>query len=191
VTGPKSVRHPTPGDAKEVGDAHASAWEEGYSTLFDSNDLVELLGVRRTMWVRILTDPEFDLESMLVVERQGQVVGYSHFGSNDEDETQGEVLGFYAHLRVWGTGVSSEMMVATLAELRARSLRPVIVWTHADADRARAFYEKSGFVLTGRKRISTLNPGAIDVPEVEYSLNDVGKVSARSDRMVPYDVRHA
>jgi len=157
----------------EVGETHASAWEEGYSTLFDPNVLVELVGVRRTMWIRILAHPEFDPESMLVVEDHGQVVGYSHFGSNDQDETQGEVYGFYVHPRVWGTSASSEMMTATLAQLRTRSLHPVIVWTHAGADRARAFYEKSGFVLTGRERISTVNPGAIDVPEVEYSLNDV------------------
>ena len=173
MTGPKPVRHPTLDDAEDVGETHASAWEEGYSTLFDPKVLVELAGVRRTMWTRILADPEFDLESMLVVESDGQVVGYSHFGSNYEDGTQGEVFGFYAHPRVWGTGVSSEMMVATLAELEARSLRPVVVWTHAGADRARAFYKKSGFALTGRRRISTVNPGAIDVPEVEYSLNDI------------------
>lgn len=172
MTGPRSVRHPTRDDAQDVGETHASAWEEGYSALFDPGVLEELVGVRRTMWVRVFADPEFDLESMLVVESDGQVVGYSHFGVSDEDETQGEVFGFYAHPRVWGTGVSSELIVATLAELSVRSLRPVIVWTHAGADRARAFYEKSGFALTGRRRISTVNPGAIDVPEVEYSWSD-------------------
>jgi RimJ/RimL family protein N-acetyltransferase len=125
------------------------------------------------MWIRILADPGFDLKSMLILESDGRVVGYSHFGSNDQDETQGEVFGFYAHPRVWGTGVSSQMMAATLAELRARSLSPVILWTHAGADRARAFYKKSGFVLTGRERISTINPGAMDMPKAEYSLNDV------------------
>jgi GNAT superfamily N-acetyltransferase len=173
VIGPKSVRHPSPDDAEELGETHASAWEEGYSALFDPDVLVELVSVRRSMWIRILADPEFDLESMLVAEDHGQIVGYSHFGPNDEDEMQGEVYGFYAHPRVWGTGVSSEMMVATLAQLRTRSLRPVIVWTHAGAERARRFYEKSGFVLTGRRRISTVNPGAIDVPEVEFSMSDV------------------
>ena len=147
--------------------------EEGFSTLFDPNVLVELVGVRRSMWVRILAEPGFNLKSMLVVESHDQVVGYSHFGSNDEDQTRGEVFGFYAHPRVWCTGMSSEMMEATLSELRSRSLRPVIIWTHAGGDRARAFYKKSGVVLTGRERISTVNPGARDVPEVEYSLNDV------------------
>ena len=172
MTGLVSVRHPTTDDAVQVGETHASAWEEGYSTLFDPNDFVELVGVRRTMWIRILADPEFDLENMLVAESDGHVVGYSHFGTTDEDETQGEVFGFYVHPRAWGTGVSSEMMMATRVELGARSLRPVIVWTHAGAERARAFYEKSGFVLTGRERANTVNPGAIEVPEVEYSLHD-------------------
>ena len=89
------------------------------------------------MWTRILADPEFDLEGMLVAESDGRVVGYSHFGSSEEDETQGEVFGFYAHPRVWGTGVSSELMRATLAELRIRARRPATIRTHVGADRAR------------------------------------------------------
>ena len=90
---PQSVRHPTRDDAEDVGETHSAAWEEGYSALFDPGVLEELVGVRRTMWTRILADPEFDLEGMLVVESDGRVVGYSHFGSSEEDETQGEVFG--------------------------------------------------------------------------------------------------
>jgi RimJ/RimL family protein N-acetyltransferase len=63
------------------------------------------------------------------------------------------------------------MMQVTLAKLKSRSLHPVIVWTHAGAGRARAFYEKCGFVLTGRERIETLFPIGLEAPEVEYSLS--------------------
>ena len=97
-------------------------------------------------------------------------MGFSHFGCHSECETQGEVFGFYAHPWVWGTGVSTMMMEATVAKLRSRSLRSVIVWTHTGAGRARSFYEKSGFVLTGRERIETLFPTGLQAPEVEYSL---------------------
>jgi RimJ/RimL family protein N-acetyltransferase len=164
------VRNPTPDDAAQVGEAHASAWEQGYSALFAPEVLAEAAGLRRKMWRSIFADPTFDFESMFVAETDGEVVGFSHCGSNTEKNAQGEVFGFYAHPRVWGAGVATAMMEATLAELESRSLRPVIVWTHAGAGRARAFYERSGFVLTGRERIETLMPSGFEAPEVEYSL---------------------
>ena len=63
------------------------------------------------------------------------------------------------------------MMEATLGQLKSRSLSPVVLWTHARAGRAQAFYEKQGFVPTGGQRTGTVFPGAIEVPEVEYSLS--------------------
>jgi RimJ/RimL family protein N-acetyltransferase len=97
-------------------------------------------------------------------------VGYSHFGANSENEAEGEVFGFYAHPRVWGTGVSSAMMDVSLARLRSLSLHRVVLWTLVGAGRARAFYEKSGFTLTGRERAGTVFPTQTEVSEVEYSL---------------------
>jgi len=165
------VRIPTPDDADPVGEAHASAWEEGYSALFAPEALVEAAAARRSLWSSIFADSTFDFESMFVAEKGGEVVGFSHFGCNSESKSHGEVFGFYAHPRVWGTGVATAMMQATLAKLTYRSLRPVVVWTHAGAARARAFYEKSGFALTGRDRIETLFPMGLEAPEVEYSLS--------------------
>lgn len=108
VTGNSAiVRTPKPEDAALVGEAHASAWEKGYSQLFAPEVLTELADARRSLWSHIFTDPSFDFESMLVAERAGEVVGYSHFGDSSETDTEGEVFGFYAHPKAWGTGVST------------------------------------------------------------------------------------
>jgi GNAT superfamily N-acetyltransferase len=165
------VRIPRPDDANQVGEAHASAWENGYSALFAPEALREAACVRRSMWTSIFADPTFDFESMLVAEWAGEVVAFSHFGCNSESSKLGEVFGFYAHPRVWGSGVSTAMMEATLAKLRSRSLHTVILWTHAGAGRARAFYEKRGYALTGRERVEILFPLGLEAPEVEYSLS--------------------
>ena len=165
-----TVRTPTAGDAAQVGEAHAAAWEEGYAEIFAPDALAELADVRRRMWTSIFADPTFDFESIFVAECEGEVVGYSHFGCHGEDGSKGEVFGFYAHPRVWGSGVSAAMMHASITELRARSLFPVVVWTLGRAGRARAFYEKSGFAATGRRRTSKLFPTGVEVVEVEYEL---------------------
>lgn len=167
---PPIVRIPTPEDAARVGEAPASAWEEGYSGLFAADALAELAQARRIMWSHIFADPSFDFESMVVAEEAWEVVGYSHFGSSRENETEGEVYGFYAHPRVWGTGVSTAMMEVTLPRLRSRPVDRVRLWTLAGAVRARAFYEKTGFTLTGHERTGTVAPTRSEVTEVEYSL---------------------
>jgi RimJ/RimL family protein N-acetyltransferase len=171
TVGPTIVRIATLEDAIQVGEAHGSAWEEGYSALFAPEDLAELAKARRSLWTHIFADSSFDFESMLVAEQAGEVVGYSHFGRNTDIEAEGEVFGFYAHPRVWGTGVSTAMMDASLVRLRSRSLHRVVLWTLEGAGRARGFYEKSGFTPTGRKRTGTVFPTESEVSEVEYSFS--------------------
>ncbi len=165
------VRTPKPEDAAQMGEAHAKAWEEGYSQLFVPVVLTELADARRSLWSHIFTDPSFDFESMLVAERAGEVVGYSHFGDGSETDTEGEIFGFYAHPKVWGTGVSTVLMNASLERLRGRSLSGVMLWTLVGAGRARAFYEKCGFTLTGRERTGTVFPTGSEVFEIEYRLS--------------------
>jgi GNAT superfamily N-acetyltransferase len=165
-----TVRTPTADDAAQVGEAHAAAWETGYAEIFAPDVLSVLADARRQMWTSIFADPTFDFGNIFVAECEAEVVGYSHFGCHGEDASKGEVFGFYAHPRVWGTGVSAAMMRASLTQLRARSLSPVVVWTLERAGRARAFYAKSGFTGTGRRRRVKLFPIGLEVVEVEYEL---------------------
>ena len=87
------VRIPTPDDADPVGEAHASAWEEGYSALFAPEALVEAAAARRSLWSSIFADSTFDFESMFVAEKGGEVVGFSHFGCNSRASRKAKFLG--------------------------------------------------------------------------------------------------
>lgn len=164
------VRLATIADADEIGEAHASAWEVAYVELFEPDVLRRAAAVRRTMWSQFLARPDFDLAGLLVAEQGGRVVGFSHFGQAFEDAAQGEIFGFYLHPAVWGQGAAAQMMSASLDDLADRGLDSVVVWTHPGADRAQAFYRKSGFRATGRSRVATLGSG-IDAPEVEFERN--------------------
>jgi RimJ/RimL family protein N-acetyltransferase len=104
---------------------------------------------------------------LLVAEQGGQVVGYSQFGRDREEAGRGEIFGFYLHPAAWGHGAATELMAASLRDLGARGLDPVVVWTHPGAMRAHAFYVRSGFRATGRSRTETLG-SEIDAPEVEF-----------------------
>lgn len=161
------VRRATVADAEQIGEAHASAWEVAYVDLFEPDVLEQAVADRRRMWHHILADSTFDFASFVVAEQGGRVVGYSHFGRNEEVANRGEIFGFYLHPAAWGRGAATQLMTASLRHLSRMGQETIVVWTHPGAARAHAFYAKSGFRATGRSRTAMLGSG-IDAPEVEF-----------------------
>ena len=161
------VRQATVADGVEIGEAHASAWEVAYVDLFEPDVLRQAAALRRAMWSRRLASSDFDFTSLLVAEQGGRVVGFSEIGQDRQEIGRGEIFGFYLHPDAWGQGVATELMTSSLRHLAHLGLDPVVVWTHPGADRAQAFYLKSGFRATGRSRIETLGTGIV-APEVEF-----------------------
>lgn len=105
------------------------------------------------MWRSWSHSPTPDRRLVVAVADE-RVVGFAHTGiseevGDDQDPGCGELFGFYAHPDVWGTDVAEMMMDSALSSLRDLGISRAVVWALADAHRARAFYEKSGWSLTG------------------------------------------
>ena len=95
------------------------------------------------------------------------IVGFGHVGSARADGAAGELYGFYVHPDAWGSGVAAAMMAAAVEHLESLAPRRAVLWTLRDADRARAFYEKSGWVTSGQTDTWEQYPERA-VAEVEY-----------------------
>ncbi|GAB3210237.1 Sortase and related acyltransferases [Marinactinospora thermotolerans DSM 45154] len=74
---------------------------------------------------------------------------------NDAEAKVGELHMFYAHPRVWGTGVARLLMADALARLRAAGYRAATLWTAEENHRPRAFYRSTGWRLDGARRSKT------------------------------------
>ncbi len=96
----------------------------------------------------------------------GEVVGFIQFGSSAENNQVGEIHGLYVHPSSWGAGAAQNLMAEAVASL-AESFNLAILWTHSGAGRARSFYSKAGWTVTGRQRVETLWDGLV-FPAVEY-----------------------
>lgn len=168
------IRDAVAGDADAIAAAHIASWRAAYTHIFPASvfDSPDFDRSRIEMWRNWSRSSTPD-RRLIVATADDRVVGFAHTGRRDEphgvhDPDRGELLGFYAHPDVWGTGVATAMMDAALSSLRDDGVARAIVWTLADAHRARAFYEKSGWTLTGNTGTWARYPDH-PVDEVEFA----------------------
>ena len=67
-----------------------------------------------------------------------------------------------------GTGVADRLAAAVLARAKAAGAAQVTLWAAISNDRARAFYQRMGFVPTGRRQMYP-RAGTTDLDEEEFA----------------------
>lgn len=169
------IRTATRADADSITDVQVASWREGYAHVFPESVLYadDFESTRRKFWNGWRFAPGHRLAVAVRAAEDGAetVVGFSSFGPERERARgftgRGEVWAFYLLPDVWGSGLATDLMVHTETRLRAEGFHSAVLWVLKDNPRARAFYEKHGWELTGI--------GAefdhyceVSVPEVEY-----------------------
>jgi ribosomal protein S18 acetylase RimI-like enzyme len=174
------IRHAVTADARAIGEAHGSAWEAGYGHIFEPPFLKGAADSRRLVWLNaiepLLIAPSF----VLVAELDGLVSAFAHGRPAEDGTPRGEIHGFYANPRAWGTGAATRLMDDACSILAERWTE-VILWTMRDAHRARRFYEKVGFRLTGEEKREPLSNWltgeVVEQTAVEYTKTLAGRPS--------------
>ena len=160
-------------DAAAIADAHIQGWRVGYRHLLpeeflDSDDFAE---VRERGW-QAWTWAEWAPGSVLFVGTSaGEVVGFGHAGPRQDEPDVGEVFGFYLHPDAWGSGVADALMARCVDHLVGVGFPRAVLWVLRDNPRARRFYERAGWELTGRDDwFSSVHGRTLPEPlaEVEY-----------------------
>ena len=67
-----------------------------------------------------------------------------------------------------GAGVADRLVTAVLARAKAAGAARVTLWVAISNDRARAFYQRMGFVPTGRRQMYP-RAGTTDLDEEEFA----------------------
>ena len=119
----------------------------------------------RADWISALTDP--DGETYIAFEDEG-AVGVVSVG-------HGALQTLYVRPESWGRGIGSALHDLALVRLRETN-QEARLWTLTENHRARAFYERRGWRLTGRTRVVPFPPHPIDV---EYARSTAGHASER------------
>jgi GNAT superfamily N-acetyltransferase len=109
----------------------------------------------RADWISALTNP--DGETYIAFD-EDEAVGVISL-------SDGVLQTFYVTPEWWGRGVGNRLHEFALDRLREARL-----WTLTENRRARAFYEKRGWTLTGRTRVVPFPPHPIDVEYARSTL---------------------
>lgn len=140
------------GDAPAIARVHVASWNAAYRGVIADEALDALTEERLTPEWRAAV--EAGDAQVAVVERAGEVVGYSRYGPAHDDDLDpskwAEVYGFYLHPDVWGGGGGRALMDHVKEDLRGRGFRAACLWVVQVNERAQAFYRAMGFRPDGR-----------------------------------------
>jgi putative acetyltransferase len=114
----------------------------------------------RADWLSALTDP--DGETYIAFE-DDEAVGVVSVG-------HGVLQTLYVMPGFWSRGVGSTLHDLALDRLRETNVPEARLWTLTENHRARAFYERRGWSLTGRTRVVPFPPHPIDVEYARSTL---------------------
>jgi len=143
-------------DADQVAGVHVRSWQAAYRGLIDQEVLDGLsIPERADGWRRNLSDPLPTIIGILVAERDGEIVGWTSFGSGREEEGagDGEVYGIYADPAEWSTGVGRALLDAAEQRIRDAGHRRAYLWVLDGNERADAFYARRGWEADGASKV--------------------------------------
>lgn len=173
------IRPATVEDATGIMLVRTRGWQEGYAGLLPPKFLENMSITPTPRLKAALSHPEPDCHDFVAVNDEGETVAWAKVGpfrtSQDSPEVDrdmgGELYVICVRQPYWGSGTASKMMQVALQPLAEADLHPIRLWVFRDNYRARAFYEKLGFVFDGTEDVFSIPSYGIEVPEVRYTLD--------------------
>lgn len=157
------IRKAVPGDEAVLAEIHRESWRAGFADILSMEELERATDLQRATQgyhnALLREDSHIAIE---FVEEQPHC--FAAWGKNRYDlgEHVAELICIHSLQDKWARGYGSAMMRYVLAHLQQQKYESVILWVFEANLRARKFYEKHGFTLTGQKKLER------SAPEVMY-----------------------
>jgi ribosomal protein S18 acetylase RimI-like enzyme len=134
-----SIRTARGSDAPDIAHAHQEAWRHAYQGVIPHLPLSRMIARRGAGWWRDAIERGLHA---LVLDFDGELAGYATLGRSRLRGTRyrGEIFELYVRPAYQGVGFGKRLFTTARAELAARNLDGLCVWSLAENDRACAFY---------------------------------------------------
>lgn len=147
---------------QEISRIYEQSWKCAYKGIIPQEYLDN---ISSTNWVGSISRPG---RYSLVVLENGKYIGTSSFGKSRITDLPeyGEIISIYLLPEYMGKGYGEKLLNAALDELNKRGYKKIYLWVLEENSRARAFYEKMGFVQSNR--FLDDNIGGKQLREIQY-----------------------
>ena len=167
------IRRATEADADAVAAVHARAWPEAYRDLLPAQLIADVVAGRERRaeaFRRLLADPTAP-RRIWVATAGDEVIGMAVWTpSRDDDatDTTADLEALYLDPRFWRRGVGRRLIYAVVDDITHSGYGEATLWVLDTNERARRFYEATGWRPDGATKIEQRPAG--ELREVRYSL---------------------
>ena len=148
-----SIRKAIPGDEHVLAYIQTESWKDAFAGILSPEELERCTNLKKAeqMYHSILRRDGCNMAIEFV---DGKPHCIAAWGKNrcDLGDLVGELICIHSLQNNRAKGYGSAMMKYVLVQLQQENYESVILWVFEDNKRARKFYEKHGFVLTGQKK---------------------------------------
>jgi ribosomal protein S18 acetylase RimI-like enzyme len=150
---PVRIRPAVGADALALAEVQVESWRWAYPGLLPQSYLDALSVERRARsWSELLCVTGSRMITWMAADEGGTCGLVSAGPVRDERAASGEVFSLYVSPRVVGSGVGHRLLAYATAQLKVMMYTTVVLWVLEQNERARRFYEREGFRLTGAAR---------------------------------------
>lgn len=147
------IRRAIPGDEMVLAHIQTESWKAAFAGILTPDELERCTNLQKAeqMYHNVLRRKDCSMAIEFVGDQPHCIAAW---GKNrcDLGDCVGELICIHSLQDNWAKGYGSAMMQYVLAELSQEHYESVILWVFEANTRARRFYEKHGFALTGQKK---------------------------------------
>ncbi|WP_175712954.1 GNAT family N-acetyltransferase [Burkholderia ambifaria] len=161
------IRAATPADAPIIAAIHVASWQATYPGIMPAPFLAALSVEQRTAAWRAALDAGRPRVALAFMEdKPSGWIAYGPTRDADKDATWGEIEAIYLHPSHCGQGIGAALIAHACRSLHDAGHEWVSLWVLVENRRARAFYEREGFVA--ERDIKTFEIDGVPIEEVRY-----------------------
>ncbi|RQR38404.1 MULTISPECIES: GNAT family N-acetyltransferase [unclassified Burkholderia] len=162
-----AIRTATPADAAAIAAIHVASWRATYDGIMPASFLAGLSVEQRTdFWHHALAAGETRVTVAFDADGVTGWVAYGTTRDADKDRAWGEIHAIYLHPLHCGKGIGKALVRHACRSLHDGGHAWVSLWAIVENRRARAFYEREGFVA--ESDIKTFDIDGTSIDEVRY-----------------------